>query len=203
MSHLATTIRVAAPPDIVFDLVADPSRGPQWQTMISEMGEISGRPGGVGSSYVGYYRVAGRRLEGRFVVTAAERPTLHQAAGTTRGGWARWTTMIEAVDGGSEVRVDLEFELPGEMIGSLFGKLTGNRLEQELHKTYDNLRKLAEAEARQAGPRSGAGASSGASAGAGGLAIADTPVTPDTPSGSDDEGTAAPIVAEPVPAKAV
>ena len=203
MSHLATTIRVAAPPDIVFDLVADPSRGPQWQTMISEMGEISGRPGGVGSSYVGYYRVAGRRLEGRFVVTAAERPTLHQAAGTTRGGWARWTTMIEAVDGGSEVRVDLEFELPGEMIGSLFGKLTGNRLEQELHKTYDNLRKLAEAEARQAGPRSGAGPWSGASAGAGGLAIADTPDTPDTPSGSDDEGTAAPIVAEPVPAKAV
>ena len=203
MSHLATTIRVAAPPDIVFDLVADPSRGPEWQTMISEMGEISGRPGGVGSSYVGYYRVAGRRLEGRFVVTAAERPTLHQAAGTTRGGWARWTTMIEAVDGGSEVRVDLEFELPGEVIGSLFGKLTGNRLEQELHKTYDNLRKLAEAEARQAGPRPGVGPWPGASAGAGGLAIADVPDTPDTQSGSDDEGTAAPIVAEPVPAKAV
>ena len=70
MSHLATTIRVAAPPEIVFDLVADPARGPQWQTMISDMGEISGRPGGVGSSYIGYYRVAGRRLEGRFVVTA-------------------------------------------------------------------------------------------------------------------------------------
>jgi uncharacterized protein YndB with AHSA1/START domain len=200
MSHLATTIRVAAPPEIVFDLVADPSRGPQWQTMISDMGEISGRPGGVGSSYIGYYRVAGRRLEGRFVVTAAERPTLHQAAGTTRGGWARWTTMIEPVDGGSEVRVDLEFELPGEMIGSLFGKLTGNRLEQELNKTYDNLRRLAEAEARRAEPWSGAGSSSGAGRGAGGLAIADTP---DTPGGSDDEGTAAPIVAEPVPAKAL
>jgi uncharacterized protein YndB with AHSA1/START domain len=200
MSHLATTIRVAAPPEIVFDLVADPSRGPEWQTMISDMGEISGRPGGVGSSYIGYYRVAGRRLEGRFVVTAAERPTLHQAAGTTRGGWARWTTMIEAVDGGSEVRVDLEFELPGEMIGSLFGKLTGNRLEQELNKTYDNLRRLAEAEARRAGPWSGVGPLSGTGAGAGGLAIADTPDTSDVP---DDEGTAAPIVAEPVRAKAV
>jgi len=194
MSHLATTIRVAAPPEIVFDLVADPARGPQWQTMISDMGEISGRPGGVGSSYIGYYRVAGRRLEGRFVVTAAERPTLHQAAGTTRGGWARWTTMIEPVDGGSEVRVDLEYELPGEMIGSLFGKLTGYRLEQELNKTYDNLRKLAEAEALRAEPWSGAGR------GAGGLVIADTP---DTPSTSDDERTAAPMVAEPVPAKAL
>jgi hypothetical protein len=108
--------------------------------------------------------------------------------------------MIEPVEGGSEVRVDLEFELPGEMIGSLFGKLTGNRLEQELNKTYDNLRRLAEAEARRAEPWSRAGSSSGDGRGAGGLAIADTP---DTQSGSDDEGTAAPIVAEPVPAKAL
>jgi ribosome-associated toxin RatA of RatAB toxin-antitoxin module len=198
MSHLGTTFRVAAPPEIVFDLIADPSRGPEWQTMVSDMGEISGRPGGVGSSYIGYYKVAGRRLEGSFVVTAAERPNLHQAAGTTRGGWARWTTIIEPVDDGCEVRVDLEYELPGEMIGSLFGKLTGNRLEQELNKTYNNLRKLAEAEARRAAPRSGPGLWH--RAGAGDLATADTP---DDASGSDDEGTAAPIIAEPVPARAV
>ncbi len=198
MSHLGTTFRVAAPPEIVFDLIADPSRGPEWQTMVSDMGEISGRPGGVGSSYIGYYKVAGRRLEGRFVVTAAERPNIHQAAGTTRGGWARWTTIIDPIDGGSEVRVDLEYELPGEMIGSLFGKLTGNRLEQELNKTYDNLRKLAEAEARRAAPRSGRGPWH--RAGAGDLATADTP---DDASGSDDEGTAAPMIAEPVPARVV
>jgi uncharacterized protein YndB with AHSA1/START domain len=49
MSHLSTTFRVGASPDIVFDLVADPARGPEWQTMITEMGAISGRPGGVGS----------------------------------------------------------------------------------------------------------------------------------------------------------
>jgi uncharacterized membrane protein len=59
--------------------------------------------------------------------------------------------MIEPVEGGSEVRVDLEYELPGEIIGNLFGKLTGARLEQELRKTYDNLRELAEAEAPRAG----------------------------------------------------
>jgi hypothetical protein len=194
MSHLGTTFSVAAPPDIVFDLVADPSRAPEWQTMISDMGEISGRPGGVGSSYVGYYRVAGRRLEGRFVVTAAERPNLHQAAGTTRGGWARWTTMIEAVDGGSQVRVELEYELPGEMIGSLFGKLTGNRLEQELRKTYDNLRKLAEAEARRTRPWSGPGT---------GASSLDPGEESEDPTGSAEGGTASPLVSEPVPVKAV
>jgi ribosome-associated toxin RatA of RatAB toxin-antitoxin module len=163
MSHLSTTIRVAAPPDVVFDLIADPARGPEWQTLITEMGEVSGRPGGVGSSYVGFYRLAGRRIEGRFIVTAAERPTLHQAAGTTRGGWARWTTMIEATEAGCEVQVDLEYELPGEVFGSLFGKLTGNRLEQEFKRTYENLRQLAEAEARGEPPRPLTGTRAGGS----------------------------------------
>ena len=145
MSHLSTTVHVEASAEAVYDIVADPARGPEWQTLVSELGEVSGRPGGVGSSYVGYYRVAGRRLPGRFVVTAAERPTLHQAAGTTRGGWARWTTKIEPVSNGEcAVHVSLEYELPGEIVGSLFGLLTGNRLEQEFRRTYANLKRVAE-----------------------------------------------------------
>jgi carbon monoxide dehydrogenase subunit G len=185
LSHLSTTFRVTAPPDVVFDLIADPARATEWQTMISEMGEISGRPGGVGSSYIGFYKVAGRRLEGHFVITAAERPSLHQAAGTTRGGWARWTTMIEPVDGGSAVRVDLEYELPGEVLGSLFGMLTGSRLDHEFRRTYENFKNLVEAEAAgSSGPLAGLGGGLGSIA--------------DSPGPDDDEGTAAPFAAEPV-----
>ncbi len=144
MSHLSAVLVVDAPATTVFDIVADPARSAEWQTLLADMGEISGRPGGVGSSYVGYYRVAGRRLPGRFVVTAAERPTLIQVAGTTTGGWARWTHVIEPRGRQSEIRVSLEYELPGEIVGSLFGLLTGNRLEQEFRRTYDRLKQLAE-----------------------------------------------------------
>ena len=114
------------------------------------MGEISGRPGGVGSSFAGYYRVAGRRIEGRFVVTAAERPKIHQATGTTRGGWTRWTTFIDPADGGADVRVALEYELPGEIVRSVLGALTGTRLQRAFHRTYLNLKRLAEADAAEA-----------------------------------------------------
>ena len=148
MSHLSTTLHVDAPPDIVFDLAADPSRGPEWQTLIHELGEVSGRPGGIGSSYTGYYRVAGRKLEGHFIVTAAERPSLLQLAGTTRGGWTRWTTMIEASPGGgSDVTVTLEYELPGEIVGNLFGVLTRNRMDQEFRRTYENFKRVVERDA--------------------------------------------------------
>ena len=152
MSHLSTMIRVEAPPETVFDLIADPSRAPEWQTLLAELGEISGRPGGVGSSYSAYYRVAGRRVEARFVVTAAERPRIHQAAGTTRGGWARWTTMIDPAGAGAEVRITLEYELPGDAIGSLFGMLTGPVIEKAFHRTYANLKEIAEADAASSRP---------------------------------------------------
>jgi polyketide cyclase/dehydrase/lipid transport protein len=144
MSHLSTTLRIEAAPAVVFDLIADPARSPEWQTLLVEMGDIAGRPGGIGSSFVGFYRVAGRKLAGRFVVTAAERPTLFQVNGTTAGGWARWTTLIEPEGAVSEITVTLEYELPGEIIGSLFGLLTGNRLEREFRRTYDNLKAVAE-----------------------------------------------------------
>ena len=145
MSHLATSLHVDAPAAALWDLIAEPSRNPEWQTLLVEMGETAGRPGGIGCSFTGYYRVAGRKLAGHFVVTAAERPRLFQLNGTTTGGWARWTTLIEPSDAGSVVNVTLEYELPGEIVGSLFGMLTGNRIEREFRRTYENLRTLAEA----------------------------------------------------------
>ncbi|HEY7132723.1 MAG TPA: SRPBCC family protein [Candidatus Limnocylindrales bacterium] len=152
MSHLSTTLSVDAPVDVVYDLIADPSRAPEWQTLLAELGPISGRPGGIGSSYVGYYRVAGRRLSGRFVVTAAERPSLHQVNGTTTGGWTRWTTIIEPEGRGSRLQISMEYELPGEIVGSLFGMLTGNRIEREFRRSYEQLRRILEAETGDAGP---------------------------------------------------
>jgi len=151
MSQLSTSLRIAAPAPTVFDVIADPARSPEWQTLLAEMGPIAGRPGGVGSSFIGYYRVAGRKLVGRFVVTAAERPSLFQVNGTTTGGWARWTTMLEPDVDGCTIHVSLEYELPGEIVGSLFGMLTGNRIEREFKRTYDNLKRLVE------GMRAGSG----------------------------------------------
>jgi hypothetical protein len=121
--------------------------------------------------------------------------------------------MIEPANGGSAVQVDLEYELPGEILGSLFGMLTGNRLEQEFKKTYGNLRRLAEAESGSlVGPSGDGGSTSGRSASddrvrvAGGSQrraapsrAADPPTDGDADR-PDDDGAAAPFAAEPVAA---
>jgi hypothetical protein len=69
------------------------------------------------------------------------------------GGWARWTTMIEPDGDGSRLRVTLEYELPGEIVGSLFGMLTGNRIEREFRRTYEGLKHLAETAPNAEGAR--------------------------------------------------
>ena len=38
MSHLSTTVRVDAPAEVVYDIVVDPVRGPEWQTLVSRAG---------------------------------------------------------------------------------------------------------------------------------------------------------------------
>jgi hypothetical protein len=152
MSHLSTTLLVDAPAEVVYDLLADPARAAEWQSLLTELGPVSGRAGGIGSSYVGYYRIAGRKLPAQFVVTAAERPTLHQVNGTTTGGWNRWTHVIEPVGDRCRVRIAMEYELPGEIVGSLFGMLTGNRIEREFRRSYEQLQRLAEATARSLRP---------------------------------------------------
>jgi ribosome-associated toxin RatA of RatAB toxin-antitoxin module len=153
MSHLSTTLLVDAPAEVVYDLLADPARAPEWQSLLTELGPVSGRPGGIGSSYIGFYRVAGRKLPAQFVVTAAERPSLHQVNGTTTGGWNRWTHVIEPEGDRCRVRISMEYELPGEIVGSLFGLLTGNRIEREFRRSYEQLQRLAEATAHSAPPR--------------------------------------------------
>jgi Polyketide cyclase / dehydrase and lipid transport len=147
VSHLSTTLSVAAPPEALYDTIADPTRNPEWQSLLLEMGPIAGRVGSIGSGFVGIYRVLGRKLEARFVVTAAERPSLYQVRGTTTGGWARWTTLVSRDGDGSRVVATLEYELPGEVVGSLFGLLAGRRIERELRQSYDRLKRIAEAEA--------------------------------------------------------
>ena len=80
--------------------------------------------------------------------------------------------MIEPRGRQCELRVSLEYELPGEIVGSIFGMLTGKRIEQEFRRTYDRLKRLAEHVATEPTPfdRGGEDADDDAGSGGGGKA---------------------------------
>jgi hypothetical protein len=151
MRQLATSFEVEAGPERVYDIVADPRRHMEWQTAVRQILAVSGRGGGIGSSYTARYRVAGRALEARFVVTAADRPSLHRVSGTSAAGAATWTTTLTAADDRRTiVAITLDYELAGNLFGGLVGLFAGRRIDRDFHRAYGRLRTLVEREASAA-----------------------------------------------------
>jgi carbon monoxide dehydrogenase subunit G len=143
MSRLSIRFHVAAAPEIVWDHVADPGQLPAWLTLAEKIADPSGSPGAVGSAFTAVQVVSGRRLTHRFVVRTSERPGRLEIAGTTEGGRTRVAANIES-DGaaGSNVNVDIEYELSGTVLGSFLGRLTANVAEYEFRRSFDRLRAL-------------------------------------------------------------
>lgn len=169
MRQLTARFEVHAEAERIYDLIVDPERHTEWQTAVRDVVAISGRNSGVGSSYSALYRVAGRSVEARFVVTAADRPRYHQVTGSATAGRATWTTSIDGglVAGMSVVTVVLDYELAGNLLGGILAMFTGPRIAREFHRTYANLRALVQYEARVARELTEGAPASAATAGTG------------------------------------
>jgi Polyketide cyclase / dehydrase and lipid transport. len=71
-----------------------------------------------------------------------------EVAGTTPGGGkARYTVRNEAAGNGTDGTFEMEYELPGGLIGDLANKLFMERaLERQMRHSNENLKALCEAQ---------------------------------------------------------
>lgn len=149
MSHLSQTVHIDADREIVFDLLADPDRAPEWQGLVTDVRDVRGAPGTVGSTVTWLLRVSGRQLDARWTITGAERPVRLESHGTTTGGWARSTIELRPSGTGTTLVAAVDYELPGDILGGFLGLLTGNAIEREFRRSYWRLKGLAEAAAAE------------------------------------------------------
>jgi hypothetical protein len=166
LDHDSAEIVVAAPPDRVYDLVADVTRTPELSPEVISARWLDGAAGpAVGARFeaVNAGRT-GRRWRNRPVVTAAD-PGREFAFARTEpfAGTIAWRYRFEAVDGGTRVVESYHVERPVTRIGWFVIERVfrgGNRREElraGMRTTLERLRALAEAGA-------GAGAGVGADA---------------------------------------
>ncbi len=148
MGHVVLTTHVEATPEQVFDFAAKPERIPEWHASLIEVKSVSGPLDAVGASYTGVMKVAGRRLDGRWVVTEVERPSQMTQRGTAPGGGSMTLIMrCAAAAGATDVTVELDCELPGGFVGGLADHLFIERaIERDLKHTMENFKAIAEAE---------------------------------------------------------
>lgn len=141
MGHIRDSFHIDAPLDVCWDVGTDAGRQPEWSEGVLEVKDVTGRLDQVGAGYTGVFQIAGRHLEARFEVVRVEPLHFMEVAGTTPGGGtARYSVRNEAAGSGTDGTFEMDYELPGGLIGDLANKLFMERaLERQMRHSNENL----------------------------------------------------------------
>jgi uncharacterized protein YndB with AHSA1/START domain len=148
MGHVRQTGHIDTSPDKAFAIAIDAARIPEWNSSVVQVKDISGSMDQVGSSYVSVLKLGGRPLEGRWEVSRVEAPRLLELTGTAPGGGrATATNRFESAGGGTDVTIEIDYELPGGFFGGMADKLFVERaIERDAKHSVENFKAICEAE---------------------------------------------------------
>ncbi len=150
MGHVRETIFINAKPEQVWELGAKAERLHEWQTNLLEVKDVSGPIDHVAAGYTFVIRIAGRRLEGHWEVTRAEKPRLIELKGTAPGGGQGTQTITSTSEGGgTRQALELDYELPGGFLGGIVDRVFAERsIERDIRHSLEAFKALCEAEAK-------------------------------------------------------
>ena len=143
MKTIRRSIVVAAPRGKVFDLVDDPGCYPEFFVGITKWEPRSRKRRGVGAKYRVLMQVGSIEAGGTIRVT--ERTPNRSIEWTWEQGIhqeGRWA--VEDTDGGTELALEVRYDLSGGPLGRLVEQLTGRIVERNLWATLLAARRLVE-----------------------------------------------------------
>ena len=146
MAHLKKSILIRAPVEKVYDLARDPSRWDTWFVGLGEPEKLTGE-GEVGTVVEHSYLMAAMRFSVTTrVLEDRVSPEGAQWKGVIEGplaGEHAWTYTPK--NGDTEVTVDMEYTVPGKLVGAIIDRLIIEHLqERSLDQTLENLKLLCE-----------------------------------------------------------
>jgi hypothetical protein len=148
MGNRHVSVTIAAPPETVFGLYTDPGRARDWQSGVREV-RTAGPPDQPGSRAVFVYRWPFKMTAD---VLQVEPPDRHVQRLKELLGLVTCTTTagLGRVEGGTELRLDMDYQVAGGPIGRLFDARVGAEMVATAGGDLARLKSLAE---EQAGPR--------------------------------------------------
>ena len=139
------SIEIAAPPEAVYDLIADPNRLGEWVTIHQYVDE--GVPDELvkGAKMSQCLKLAGRKFKVEWTVVENDRPShvVWEGKGPL-GSKARAVYDFSESGGTTHFTYSNEYELPGGSVGKLAGPAVRKVTGKELDASLENLRKLVE-----------------------------------------------------------
>jgi uncharacterized protein YndB with AHSA1/START domain len=148
MARIEEQVFVHASPERVFDLLAQPERGPEWTPNLERVDLLDGAEGPAVTTAL-VVRIGGRQVRGTGRCLDWERPRRLTLESKLELGVRSVTTfLLEPDRQGTDVRAQLEYSLPAGGLGGLLGGLVGDSLaRRDLRKALANLRQIVEREA--------------------------------------------------------
>jgi len=148
MAHIARTIEIARPPEEIFDYITDLDRLTEWATMVKETRDLGDRPIKQGTTFSQTIKAAGSvDIDCDWHVKQLQRPRhVHYEATAPDGGQMQMSQTIMPLDGGrSKVEIDLDYEVPGGILGQIADKLVfEGQNEKEADASLENLKRILE-----------------------------------------------------------
>jgi uncharacterized membrane protein len=137
MAKVERSITINAPVEKVFAYIADPRNLPDWLASMMEVRDVTGS--GVGQHYRWTYKMAGVPLQGESTVTEQvhnERRVMQSKGGVT----STWIFNFEPDNGGTKMKLDIEYTIPVPVLGKLAEKLVLKRNEREADLAMANIK---------------------------------------------------------------
>ncbi len=146
MGTLKQSVNINASGDVVFDLLTDLDRLPQWSTITVETHGTPRQPIERGDAFMQTLRVLGTPVEAEWRVVELERPKKVAYETTAPGGGRlQMSQTVHDSDGASKVEFEVDYDLPRDLEQLLEGDYAERRNERELEHSLQNLKDLAEA----------------------------------------------------------
>jgi uncharacterized protein YndB with AHSA1/START domain len=148
MPNLQEQILIAAPPERIFALLAQPERGPEWTPNLTSVERTSTVDSGPGLETAIVANVAGRTSRGVGRCLAWEPPQRMVLESSLDVGVTSTTTFELTGQGpGTRVVARVDYTLPPTGIGKLVGGLLGETMaRRDLRKALANLKRIVESQ---------------------------------------------------------
>ncbi|MBA2447094.1 MAG: SRPBCC family protein [Chloroflexi bacterium] len=147
VARLERDLFVEAPPERVFELLAQPERTPEWSPNVVAIRRVGDGPIGVGSTTHALIKALGtqQRAIGRCTVFDPPRRIVIESR-TDLGARSRSDSQLVPEGSGTRLRATLEYVVPGGGLGQLFDKLVAERQTREdFEQALLRLKRLLEA----------------------------------------------------------
>ena len=148
MAHISKNIIIEAPMEQVHAVGQDPQRWTSWLVGLGETEKMSG-DGGAGTIVEHSYIMAGARIPVTTEIlensSGPEGAKIRARAQGPLDGEHTWT--YEPVEGGTRVRLELDYRVPGAALGKIADRLIVERMQaRSFEQSLENLKILCESE---------------------------------------------------------